>query len=132
MIERNRLDAHVTKRASDETAAIVVFLQVDIRDGRKLCFERGFGGDVFECVGTSLGVAGRARYGGRLNESARAVAPVTVINAHGIAWKSEFRGADRFLDAVPYTSLTKSLRTVRAHLGAPSGRADAAGHAGQC
>jgi hypothetical protein len=39
MIEWNRFDARVAERAVDEAIAVAVFLQVDIRDGGKFCFE---------------------------------------------------------------------------------------------
>src|SRR6202007_3046200 len=116
------LDAHLAQGFHDEAVAVVVPGQSDIRDGGKFRVIARFFGNVSHVIRQRLGVLRRASNRKRVNESARAVAAITVVHPRRIPGKREFRYANRLFDAIPDARLPEYLRAVRPNSSTPAGQ----------
>src|SRR5579859_5408742 len=112
-VHGNGLDTHFAKRISNKAVPKVFLIQAYVRDGGKFAGKTGLGLD-FPCrVCQDFGLGGSARHRQSLDEAARTVAPVSEVEAHGIAGKGKLFGVYASFDAIPDARLFEDLRTVR-------------------
>src|SRR4029077_167019 len=69
-------------------------------------------------VSQHLGFRWRARDRQRVHEASRAVPPVTVVDAHGIAGEGKLRGAHGFFQPAPKFGFPEDLGAVTPQTGA--------------
>src|SRR5579859_6304273 len=103
---------HFAKRISNKAVPEVFLIQAYVRDGGKFAGKTGLGLDFPGRVGQDFGLGGSARHRQRLDEAARAVAPVGEVEAHGIAGKGKLLGVNSSFDAIPDARLFEDLRAV--------------------
>src|SRR5271168_3089411 len=92
----------------------------NIGDRGKLPWELAEILDALRHVSQQLGVGGGTRDRQSVHKASRAIPPVAVVDAHGIAGKCKLRGAHGFLQAVPDFGMAENTGAVTSQAGAAS------------
>jgi hypothetical protein len=121
---RYRFDVHFPKGVAHEAMAITVAKR-NVGDCGELPWELAGILDALRSVSQQLGVGGGARHRQRVDKTSRAVPPVAVVDAHGIAGEGKLRGAHGFLQPAPKFGLPEYVGAVAPQAGAASQQARA-------
>src|SRR5579864_1711946 len=114
----NGLHAGLTQGVEHKTMPVVFARELYVGDRSEFGGIARLRGDVLRVIGQEFRVLRRATHGKRMHEPARAVPPITVIQARGITGERKFLYANGFLQAVPDARLLEDLCAPGADIGA--------------